>query len=76
MKTGVVIRPLGSLKQYIGGQSEVMVESGGRVRQVLEQLGIPPPVVALVLVNDVPRDKEYVLQDGDQVRLLAVIGGG
>jgi sulfur carrier protein ThiS len=72
----VIVKPLGSLKQYIGGQNEASVEPGCSVSEALERLGIPAAIVALVLINDAPRDKEYVLQESDVVKLLAVIGGG
>ncbi len=72
----VTIRPIGMLKNYIGDRPEAEVEAGRTVRQTLADLGIPPALVALVLVNDVQRDKDYVLLDGDSVRIIAVIGGG
>ena len=40
------------------------------------RLGIPPEVVALVVVNEEHQTKDYILQDQDIVRVLAVIGGG
>ena len=64
------------LKTYIGNLSETAVEPGRTIRQTLADLGIPPDLVALVLVNEVQQDKDYVLADGDIVRVLAVIGGG
>jgi sulfur carrier protein ThiS len=70
------IRPVGALKSYIGGQSEVAVEAGRTVRETIAALGMPPEIVALVLVNDAQQPKDYVLQDGDAVKLMAVIGGG
>mgnify|MGYP000716507113 CR=1 FL=1 len=72
----VIIRPMGILKDYIGGKSEITVEAGQTVRQVLITLNMPPEVVALVTVNEEQQSKDYLLQDGDIVRLLAVIGGG
>jgi sulfur carrier protein ThiS len=42
----------------------------------MEQLGIPLQLVALVVVNNEPQAKDYRLQEGDFVRLLAVIRGG
>ena len=39
-------------------------------------LGIPPDVVALVTVNDEQEMKDYVIQEGDLVKLIAVVGGG
>jgi sulfur carrier protein ThiS len=70
------IQPYGMLKEYIHQQAEVTVEAGQTVRASMQALGIPPEVVALVTVNDVQQTKDYVLRDGDIVRLLAVIGGG
>jgi sulfur carrier protein ThiS len=72
----VLIKPIGMLKNYIGGNAEVSVEAGRSVRETLTAVGIPPELVALVLVNDVQQPKDYCLQEGDVVRLVAVIGGG
>jgi sulfur carrier protein ThiS len=72
----VLIKPIGILKSYIGGQSEIAVDAGRTVREAINALSIPSEVVALVMVNDVQQSKDYVVQDGDVVRLLAVIGGG
>ncbi len=71
-----IIHPYGALKAYIGGKTEIDVESGRTVRQVLQDLGMPPEVVALVLVNDEQQSKDYVVQDGDTVKVMAIIGGG
>ncbi len=70
------IKPLGILKSYIGGKAEIAVDAGNSVRETLRLLHIPPEIVALVLVNDQPQAKEYCVQDGDVVSLLAVVGGG
>ncbi|MDI6814277.1 MAG: MoaD/ThiS family protein [Desulfitobacteriaceae bacterium] len=75
-KMSAIIRPYGMLADYLKGEKEASVEAGQTVRQALSALGIPPQVVALVVVNDQPQDKDYLLQDGDLVKLLAVIGGG
>lgn len=72
----VIIRPLGMLRDYLKGEKETRVAAGQTVRQALASLSIPPEVVALVLVNDQPQDKDYLLQEGDLVKILAVIGGG
>ena len=70
------IKPVGMLKSYTGGQPEVVVDAGRTVRETMTALGIPSEIVALVLVNDAQQPKDYVLQDGDVVKLIAVIGGG
>jgi len=72
----VIIRPLGMLKSYIGELKETTVEAGNSVRDTLASLGIDPQLVAGVFVNDEQQTKDYILQDGDVVKLLAVIGGG
>ncbi len=78
----VTIKPLGLLKTYIEGQSERLVEPGQSVREALVRLGIPPEVVALVTVKaagqeaEEQQSKDYILQEGDTVRVLAVVGGG
>jgi len=70
------IRPIGMLKSYLGGQSEVAVEPGRTIRETLEALGIPSAVVAGALLNDVLKSKDYCIRDGDVIKLIAVIGGG
>ncbi len=70
------LRPVGHLRSYIHGEQEVIVQDNLSVRQALEGLGIPPEIVALVVVNEEQQTKEYILRDGDNVRVLAVIGGG
>ena len=70
------MRPLGMLKTYIGELKETSVDAGLSVRETLTIIGINPDLVAGVFVNDEQQNKDYVLQDGDIVKLLAVIGGG
>lgn len=76
MSMPVTIRPFGILKAYIDGNIECTVAAGRTVRQSMLDLGIPPEVVAMVVVNDEPQRKDYVLQDGEVVKLIAVVGGG
>jgi sulfur carrier protein ThiS len=70
------IRPYGVLKSYIGGAYETTVEAGVTIRQAMVNFGMPPEVVALVLVNEEQETKDYVIRDGDYIKLIAVIGGG
>lgn len=72
----VLLRPMGMLKDYVAGQSELTVEAGRSIRETMRALGMPPELAALVLVNDEHQNKDYVLQDGDVLKLMAVIGGG
>ena len=72
----VTIRPFGILKAYMDGQNECTVEAGKTVRQTMLDLGIPPDVVAMVVVNEEQQRKDYILEEGDVVKLIAVVGGG
>ncbi len=72
----VTFRPMGMLKQYIGGQHEIAVPAGRTIRETMVAFDMPPEIAALVLVNDEHQSKDYVLQEGDVVKLMAVIGGG
>lgn len=65
-----------SLKNLIGGTDEIPVTPGKSVRETLSSLGIKPELVAMVSVNGELQTKDYVIKDGDTVRLMAVIGGG
>ena len=65
-----------SLKILLNYQADIVAESGSTVREVLNAHGIKPELVALVSVNGEMQSKDYVIQDKDVVRLLAVVGGG
>lgn len=73
----VTLRPIGHLKSMVDDQAEVTVPSGLSVREALALINIPSEVVALVVINGVhTADKDTILNDGDVVKLMAVIGGG
>jgi sulfur carrier protein ThiS len=71
-----IIRPLGMLKSYTADQKEVLVEAGHNVRETLASIGINPQLVAGVFVNDEQQSKDYIIKDGDVIKVMAVIGGG
>jgi sulfur carrier protein ThiS len=70
------IKLVGILKSYVGGKSEVRVATGETIRESIKLLGIPPDIVAVIMVNDAQQSKDYITQEGDVVMLLAVVGGG
>lgn len=70
------IRLGASLKNLLGLKDELSVESGRSVRETLTKLGIKPELVAMVAVNGEMQTKDYVIQETDVIRLLAVVGGG
>ena len=65
-----------SLKNLINGKDEYTVAVGNSVRESLKVIGINPDLIALVTVNEVMQTKDYIIQENDLVRLMAVIGGG
>ena len=70
------LRLIGGLKDFVGGRDNFDVEPGRSVRETLAGLGIVPETVALVTVNEEHQTKDYIIQEGDAIRVLAVIGGG
>jgi sulfur carrier protein ThiS len=72
----VIIRPIGQLKGLLSNQSEITVRVGRTVRETLTVLEIKPEIVAGVVVNGVLQSKDYILQEDDDVKLFAVVGGG
>jgi len=71
----VKVVAVGMLKNYIA-QEMVTANSGQTVHQLLEGLGIPSDLVAVVMVNGRQESKSYLLQEGDQVKLVPFVGGG
>ena len=72
-----LLRPLGHLKSLVSDQTELTIPAGISIREALTLVHIPPEVVALVVINGVHQtDKDTILNEGDVVKLMAVIGGG
>ena len=67
---------LGPLQSYVGGKKELDISPGQTVREMLVSLDILPEAVALVSVNEELQAKDYIIQEGDAIRIMAVIGGG
>ena len=78
MKKSLGITLVGTLKKYTQGQEKMFFEPEGecRVSELLEELGIPSPLVAIVLVNGKQVSKDYALKEGDEVKLIPLVGGG
>ncbi|HBG75029.1 MAG: hypothetical protein A2X25_04520 [Chloroflexi bacterium GWB2_49_20] len=71
-----IIRATSALKVYLDGKDEFEVESGHTVRETLVRLNIKPELIALVVLDGEQKTKDYIIQDGDVIKVLAVIGGG
>jgi sulfur carrier protein ThiS len=70
------LRLSGALRNFNGGKSEVQVQPGQTVREIITGLGIVPETIAVVVVNQEQQDKDYIIQEGDDVLVMAIIGGG
>jgi molybdopterin converting factor small subunit len=62
----------------VGKRATIDVEDGLTVRALIERLAIPPELAQMVLVNgqDVAREQQRVLQDGDTVSIFPPVAGG
>ncbi len=72
----VQIRPVGQLKSIFNNQLVITVDPGKTIREILLEAQIAPEMVAGVVVNGDLQTKGYVLQDNDDVKLMAVMSGG
>ena len=73
----ISITVIGLLKSYTQNRESLTLDAAGKsVSQVLAELGIPSVLVAVVLINGRQELKDYVLQDGDLVKLIPLVGGG
>jgi sulfur carrier protein ThiS len=67
---------MGQLKNLFNNRSKITVEAGYTVRETLAALQIQPEIIAGVVVNGDLQSKDYTLQEEDDVKLFAVMGGG
>ena len=78
----VIVIPIGLLKTYCRGllDDQGQIELAGREGQTLErvcrEIGLPEGLVSLFIVNGRPQSDSYLLQPGDEVKCIAIIGGG
>jgi len=68
------------LKKYDKGKilenHSVILDEGTNLLGLTRYLEIPDRVGIIFLVNQFPKDKEYVLKEGDEVKLYSLICGG
>jgi molybdopterin converting factor small subunit len=70
--------PVGMLRPYVSGQEAIALEgwAGRPVRALIENLGIPSALVGAVLIHGTLVTKDYLLQEGEEVKLIPLVGGG
>ena len=73
----VIIKPTGLLKSYTGGHSSLTLDCAGKtVRDCLVEIQVPSELVAMVMVNGLLQEKDYIVQDQDVIQLIPLVGGG
>jgi len=63
-------------KKTSGNSWSVEISEGTKVRELLEQFGIPTDAIKLVFLNGVHASGDETLNDGDRVGIFPPIGGG
>ena len=71
----VTIHLVGQFKSIFNNESMINVDAGQTVREFLAPQ-VMPEMVAGVVVNGDLQSKDYILQDADDVKLIAVMSGG
>ena len=74
----VTFLPIGLLRFFANGAERLMLEGkeGQSIEVVCKEIGLPIDLGILFLVNGVPRSKDYLLQSHDEVKVIALVGGG
>lgn len=67
---------VGLLKKYGPEKVSIHIEPGQTVSDAILSLGVDPDLVAIVMVNGRQRSKAELLEPGDKVKLLPMVGGG
>jgi len=68
---------VGDLRAHAGDREQVEMDSGPRVEELLERAGIEGALVAAVIDDeDELVTLDYRPQDGERLKLMAVMGGG
>lgn len=73
---------IGSLKHFCSsvnnGKDRLVVEDreGRSLKEVCQEIGLPLNLISVYVVNGKAESKDYVLQNGDEIKLIAAMGGG
>ena len=68
------------LKKYGEGKldedNNISIPEHLTLKDLISHLNIPERLGKVFLVNGYPREAEYTLSEGDEVKILSIIGGG
>jgi sulfur carrier protein ThiS len=78
----VTFKPIGLLKsfcrEHLNGEEiiELDINEGHTIEAICLEIGLPLNMISPVVVNGKPKPKDYFLKNGDNVKCVAIIGGG
>jgi molybdopterin converting factor small subunit len=74
----ITIIPLGLLKTFLKGSERLVIQGkeGKSVEAVCKEIGLPTHLDTVFIINKEIKNKDYLLQPDDEVKVLALISGG
>jgi molybdopterin converting factor small subunit len=71
----------GAMRDYLpagsdGRRTQLRLDDGADVAELIERFGAPPRLVVSVLVGDERAERDRVLREGDRVTLMPPFTGG
>ena len=73
---------IGSLKHFCShlknNKDYLVVEGqeGRSLKAVCQEIGLPLNLISVYVVNGKAESNDYILQHGDEIKLIAAMGGG
>lgn len=71
----IKVRPIGVIRRYVEGR-DMELEEGFTSEGLIRHLDIPERLKMVAYVNGKRRDLDQSLEDGDEVKLATLLGGG
>jgi len=75
----ITVKGYASMKKYLAGlpaSNEMELPEGTPVGAVLKQLGVPPELKKVILVNGRHQSGDYLLRPGDTLAFFPPLVGG
>jgi molybdopterin converting factor small subunit len=77
MKSQIQLRLFATLREFEPPSSEnYSIEQGISIRELLEQLELPPAKARLIFINGIKADLAATLEGGERVGIFPPVGGG
>ena len=77
MKSQIQLRLFATLREFEPPSSEnYSIEQGISIRELLEQLELPPAKARLIFINGINADLAATLEGGERVGIFPPVGGG